>query len=192
MAILTSGLYDKQNKSCKKDMTKWDVIKTGFLKVASPLSIALLKVFCVALLLSFVIRPKPGDVMPAYRYSGDNYDLIYSSEIDINSISSEIEKKMTINPEGALCDQALLYWKTNNGDLAIKALQQCLFYNKNWEYAYDLGVVYCFEVDYSNALKYFKLALQYDPPIDDRGLVEEKIKLIENYYFDWIQSLLNR
>ena len=192
IAILTSGLYDKQSKSGKKDMTKWDVVKTGFFKVTSPLSITLLKVFCVALLLSFVIRPELGDVMPAYRYSGDNYNLIYSSELDIDSISSEIQNKMTIDPEGALYDQAFLYWRTNNGDLAIKTLQQCLLYDKNWEYAYDLGVVYCSEVNYANALKYFKLALQYDPPIDSRGLVNDMIRLIENYYFNWIQSLLDR
>ena len=77
LSILTSGLYETRKEREQKTYDSYNkkpsVIITGLNKVLSTISTALLTTSVIALILSLLIKPDIGDIMPALAISGESF-----------------------------------------------------------------------------------------------------------------------
>lgn len=197
LSILTSGLYETRKEREQKTYDSYNkkpsVIITGLNKVLSTISTALLTTSVIALILSLLIKPDIGDIMPALAISGESFydwsNINYSIEAD--KMEAELETQIEIDPKIAYADLGYLYFHTSNYDKAVSALEKAQELNPQWYYLYDIGICHAYMCNYSKSLKYLKKAMDMDPPLYNRGAVMEAKYLAEHYWSAWIKSLLH-
>lgn len=178
--------------SANGDGANWEYVVIGASKVIVEIAIGIIIILIPTLILVNYLKPQPENVMPAFYYDGTYAGLL--SGMDDDTLQTLVEERTrTINQTGqvsAYYDRALLYFRTNNYDLACDDLQYCYEHESNWKYAYDLGVVYGYMLDYSNSIKFFEITLSLDVPLSERGVVKNSLAMIESYFDGWIFSLI--
>ena len=192
-AILTSvfcGLYEKNSK---KEKPSSSIIKLGILKIISSIGISLTTTLLFASVLSYLIKPQPQDVMPAFMYDGTYIETntLASANLPVEQIIQESTARLEYAKEEANFDFANIYFRTGKYDLSVDCLERCFAINPSWKYAYDLGVVYGYMGNYLNANKYLNRALEYDPPLNDRSVIISTMEMINNYFYYWLKKIFN-
>lgn len=185
--------YLEVRKSSSSDSKKQRVIKevvlSGVAKLLSTVGVALLSAGVIAMVLSQIIKPTPEIVMPAYASSNSYYDWNTVSVVEVETIISESEARITVAPEIAYSDMAHAYFMSRNYDMAIPILENAYAINQSWEYANDIGICYGYLCDYEQSLRYLNLAVSLNPPIVERGAIVEAKTMIESYFSSWLPSL---
>lgn len=178
--------------SADGDGAVWEYMVIGASKVIVGIAIGIIIILIPTLFLGNYLKPQPEDVMPAFYYDGTYAGLV--NDMDDDTLQTLVgECTRTISQTGQLSayyDRALLYFRTNNYDLARDDLQYCYEHESNWKYAYDLGVVCGYMLDYSDSINFFETALSLDVPLSERGVVKNSLAMIESYFDGWIFSLI--
>lgn len=188
MAVSSIALIISKNKK----NNYFNVIIQAICTCASKVLTGAIAVMVGMSVIVALTKPMPEDVMPAFYYNGSYSEYggeYFSSEV-IEQLLSECNYMLgkSSDPD-ILFDRAFLYYRTHNYDLAIEDLKACLTTESNWEYLYDLGVVYGYMRDYKSSILYLNEALNYDIPITNRGGAKNALEMMEAYYQNWLFSV---